>query len=191
MKFANRFEIVEIPVANLVGWAKNPREVIDQDYLVEVLENRGQLVPLLVDGRDMKTVLGGNMRLHAMSSMKWEKAVCVICHPVDDRDAVLLALENNNQFGRYLKEPTIELLQEFDISESKIRVDLYPIPVTDLLPIEPDYPDTGATGESKDKPATITITFPDTATLETFKEKLDTLVTQFEGVDYKINANEF
>lgn len=139
IKLANGFEVVEVPVLELKNWEENPREILDENYLVEVLKNRGQLVPLLIDGRDMKTVLGGNMRLKIMTEvLKWEKAVCSIAYPKDDRDAALLALENNNQFGKYVQEKTLSLLEKYSITEAGLKIDLNPISITSLRPLESD-----------------------------------------------------
>ena len=52
-----------LKVSELKNWDRNPRGEVDLERLKEILMRRGQLMPLLVDGRDMVTVLGGNVNM--------------------------------------------------------------------------------------------------------------------------------
>jgi len=81
---------------------------------------------LILDGRDMQTILGGNMRLLAMKELKWAKVSVSVVFPVDEKDAIEIALEDNDRFGKYVMSQVIELVQEFHIDtrinvESKIQ----------------------------------------------------------------------
>lgn len=53
-------EIKTIPLDQLQGWDKNPREITDDNFrrLKRDLVKYAMLTPLIVDGRDMKTDLG-------------------------------------------------------------------------------------------------------------------------------------
>lgn len=128
-------EIKTVKVAELETWKQNPREQLDPERLQELLTKRGQLMPLLLDGRDMKTVLGGNMRLKAMKELGWTECVVSIVIPRDEKDAVEIALEDNDNFGKYVQTQLIELVKEFDI-DTRINIDLKPVSIGDIMPIE-------------------------------------------------------
>ena len=88
-------------------------------------------MPLLVDSRNM-TVLGGNMRYEAMLAVGWTEAVCSIVNPKNDREAVQMALEDNDQFGQYIIDEVIELAEEFKI-DTDINISMKPFSISELI----------------------------------------------------------
>lgn len=129
--------IKEIPLENLDYWKRNPRDISPDDFerLKRDLVRYTMLHPLTVDGRDNKTVLGGNMRLKAIRELAKEyKIKTVSCNVVevkDDKEAILIALKDNEAFGRYIEEE-LKILT-LDIEEAQeIKVSLHPLEIRDL-----------------------------------------------------------
>lgn len=123
-----------IQVKKLENWGKNPREIDDRMFrhLCDYLQKHGQLSPLLVDSRDRKTVLGGNMRLKAMKKMGWDKAEVKVIEIKSDEEAIEVALLDNAAFGKYLLPKLAELKVNFDFKLSPIQINLAPIQLKDL-----------------------------------------------------------
>lgn len=88
-------EIKNIPLTQLVSWNKNPREINKTNFkrLKRDLVEYSMLTPLIVDGRDMKTVLGGNMRLKALRDLAEElditEVTCRVVHPRTNKKKML------------------------------------------------------------------------------------------------------
>lgn len=139
-------EIKSIPLTQLQGWDKNPREITDENFrrLKRDLVKYAMLTPLIVDGRDMKTVLGGNMRLKALRELADEYKIttvtCNIVHPADDNEAIMMALKDNESFGKYIKVKLAELTS--NIAEAQeIQISIKEIEIERLKPIEPEEDD--------------------------------------------------
>lgn len=127
-------EIKNIPLTQLVSWNKNPREINKNNFkrLKRDLVEYSMLTPLIVDGRDMRTVLGGNMRLRALRDLAEElditEVTCRIVHPRDDNEAIMIALKDNESFGRYIKirlaelTSTIPQAQEIQITVKEMDI---------------------------------------------------------------------
>lgn len=128
-------EIKTVSVDSLANWSRNPREAVDIERLKEILQKRGQLMPLLLDGRDMKTVLGGNMRLRAMKELGWKEVTVSVVTPKDEKDAIEIALEDNDNFGKYVQTQLIELVKEFDV-DRRINIEVKPLRIEDIMPQE-------------------------------------------------------
>ena len=130
--------IKTVKISTLKFWDRNPRESVDEERLQEILKKRGQLMPLLVDGRDNSTVLGGNMRLKAMKSLGWEECAVSIVTPTDDKDAIEIALNDNDHFGKYIEKDLIKLVTEFKI-DTRINISTAPMKINAIMPTETDY----------------------------------------------------
>lgn len=128
-------DIRQVDISTLKNWERNPREAVDIARLKEILQKRGQLMPLLLDGRDMKTVLGGNMRLRAMKELGWKDVTVSVVTPKDEKDAVEIALEDNDNFGKYVQTQLIELVKEFDV-DRRINIEVKPLRIEDIMPQE-------------------------------------------------------
>lgn len=127
-------EIKNIPLAELASWDRNPREINKNNFkrLKRDLVEYSMLTPLIVDGRDMRTVLGGNMRLRALRDLAEElditEVTCRVVHPRDDEEAIMIALKDNESFGRYIKirlaelTSTIPQAQEIQITVKEIDI---------------------------------------------------------------------
>ncbi len=136
-KNITRLNIKEIPFTELQEWDRNPREITPEDFsrLKRDLVRYSMLNPLTVDGRDGKTVLGGNMRLKAIRELAEEYQIelvtCNIVEVKDDKEAILIALKDNEAFGKYIEEE-LKILT-LDIEEAQeIKVSLHPLPISDL-----------------------------------------------------------
>lgn len=129
--------IQKLLVNNLVNWDRNPREISDKDYskLLEFVEKYPDQIVLLVDGRDKKTVLGGNMRLRAIKEKGWEAVDCNIVKVEDDKEAFERAMIDNSQFGKYVMEQVVKLQEEFHIDES-IKIGTATITIKEILPMD-------------------------------------------------------
>ncbi len=132
-----KLNIKEIPLKDLDFWKRNPRDISPDDFerLKRDLVRYTMLNPLTVDGRDGKTVLGGNMRLKALRELakeyKIDTVTCNVVEVKDDKEAILIALKDNEAFGRYIEEE-LKILT-LDIEEAQeIKVSLHPLEIRDL-----------------------------------------------------------
>ena len=108
---------MKVKIKDLKNWEKNPREIDKEKFeaLKKYIKKYGLLSPLIVDGRDKKTVLGGNMRLKALKELGVEEVEIKYITPKDDSEAVEIALLDNAQFGKYIREEIEKLLDNYDI----------------------------------------------------------------------------
>lgn len=115
-------EIKTIPLTQLQGWDKNPREITDDNFrrLKRDLVKYAMLTPLIVDGRDMKTVLGGNMRLKALRELANEYNITTV--------------------GKYIKVKLAELTQRIPEAQ-EVQISIKEIEIERLKPIEPEEDD--------------------------------------------------
>lgn len=132
-----KLNIKEIPLKDLDFWKRNPRDISPDDFerLKRDLVRYTMLHPLTVDSRDGKTVLGGNMRLKAIRELAEEYGIktvtCNVVEVKDDKEAILIALKDNEAFGRYIEEELKVLT--LDIEEAQeIKVSLHPLEIRDL-----------------------------------------------------------
>lgn len=126
-------KIVRLKVSDLKGWDKNPREIEDEDFekLKEYISKYGILQTLTVDGRDGKTVLGGNMRLKALEELGVEEVNCSLPIPKNDDEAVEIAIIDNAKFGKYVTEKLLDLSKEYDI-DLDLKISMGDISLQDL-----------------------------------------------------------
>lgn len=125
-------DVQRVKLSSLENWARNPRESLDLARLKKILTKRGQTHPLIVDARDKKTVLGGNMRLAAMRELKWQEADVVYVTVDNDSEAVQIAFEDNDQFGKYIQDQVIQLATEFSV-DTNVQLTLNPVKLGQLL----------------------------------------------------------
>lgn len=118
-----RAEYKTAKLSTLKNWKENPREIDERDFekLVDLLKRYGLIRPLLVDGRDGTTVLGGNMRLRALRELGVKEVDIAVVKPSSDEEAIEMALIDNAEFGRYLKNRLQDLLETHNIDLS-IRI---------------------------------------------------------------------
>ena len=126
-------KIERLKVEDLQGWDKNPREIEDEDFekLKEYIQKYGILQTLTVDGRDGKTVLGGNMRLKALKELGVEEVNCSLPIPKSDDEAVEIAIIDNAKFGKYVTEKLLDLSKEYEI-DLDLKVSMGDISLQDL-----------------------------------------------------------
>ncbi len=136
-KTINSLPVVEVEVSKLKPWPKNPRDIEPNklEALKRFIKKYGLLTPLLVDGRDKATVLGGNMRLRAVRELGFARVPVRYVDVKSDKEAVEVALIDNAQFGRYVREQLQSLLGEVGGDIADIDVSFEPIDVGELEPI--------------------------------------------------------
>lgn len=123
-----------VQVSSLQEWEKNPREISEEklEALKKYIKKYGLLTPLLVDGRDKKTVLGGNMRLRALKELGIEKVEVKYVYPKNDDEAVEIALLDNAHFGRFIKKKLKKLVDGLEIRLDEVTVSLDEIDIYKL-----------------------------------------------------------
>lgn len=109
---------------DLRGWDKNPRAITKEGYerLKRQIKKKGIFKPLLVDQDG--TVIGGNMRLKALTEMGVEEVWVSQVECKDDDERLEYALSDNDRAGYYLDDELIELLQDSGIDLGDYAVDL-------------------------------------------------------------------
>lgn len=122
------------PISKLKPWDKNPRTIKEHDFkrLQKQIEKLGIYKPLLVteDG----IVLGGNMRLKALTELgKTEVWVSVVEAP-DDATKLEYALSDNDRAGDYLELELAELVETNLVELDLYKVDLKPTTALKDLP---------------------------------------------------------
>lgn len=129
-------EVINKKVSELQNWEQNPRTIDEENFknLKKYIEKHGLLTPLLVDGRDGVTVLGGNMRLRALRELGTDEAPCHVIPIENDKQATEIALLDNNPFGKYDMSQLISLVSQFDLELDDFSIDLKPKKLSDLMP---------------------------------------------------------
>jgi hypothetical protein len=121
---------MEVRIDSLQPWDKNPREIDDKHFelLKQDIIKHPETIRLLIDGRDQKTILGGNMRFKAIKDLGWEDVEVCIVDIKDDQDALEVALRDNMQYGRYIEEKLVELVTTYpDMELSNYEIDIKPV----------------------------------------------------------------
>ena len=108
-------------LTELVPYAKNPRTISEEkaQELKRKISRWGQLGALLIDGRDNKTILGGNHVFEAMKALGLEKATVEYRTPKDDAEALELVILHNEKYAQWVQQDLGKLLKEY-----KDRIDL-------------------------------------------------------------------
>lgn len=123
---------IHAPVDQLSPWEENPREVSETDLerLRTQLTDLGQYKPLIVAVDtpvvDDGTVVGGNMRIEALTQLEWDTAWVSLVSPATHDELVELALSDNDRAGKYDEDQMTNVLDRTeDIDVSKFKVDFY------------------------------------------------------------------
>lgn len=113
-------------IEKLKGWDRNPRTIEKKDLerLKRQIQKHGVYKPLIVtpDGE----VIGGNMRLKALTELGAKEAWVSVVEPKTEAEKVEIALSDNDRVGRYDKGLLEDLVIEFkdEISLDDFSVDL-------------------------------------------------------------------
>lgn len=109
------------PIDRLKNWDRNPRSIKGERFteLKERLKRQGQIKPLLVTKNG--TVIGGNMRLRAMTELGWDKVWVSVTEAETDKDIFDLALTDNEEFGYYEEEQLAELALSIGLSPLELK----------------------------------------------------------------------
>lgn len=117
---------MKIELNTLKVWDKNERlhpcTPERMRELKDSLEKHGQILSLLIDGRDNQTILGGNHQFVAMVELGWKEAEAIIKIPEDDKDAMILGMKHNSHYAEY---DIPELLGEIEKLELKDLNDIH------------------------------------------------------------------
>lgn len=102
-------------LTDLVPYPRNPRSITKEAYadLRGKVKRWGQLGTLLIDGRDNKTILGGNHVFEAMKDLGMTEANTELRTPKDDAEALELVILHNEKFARWVSQDLAELLNEY------------------------------------------------------------------------------
>lgn len=110
--------------SKLKAWEKNPRTINNDDFerLKAQIKKLGAYKPLVIteDG----TVIGGNMRLKALTSLGAKKIWCSVVEAKDEAAMLEYALSDNDQAGRYDDVQLAELVTINPIESELFKVDL-------------------------------------------------------------------
>ena len=127
-------------VSSLREWDKNPRDISEEKFkaLKKFIKKYGLITPLVVDGRDGRTVLGGNMRLRALKELGVREVEVEVVNPKNDAEALEIALLDNATFGKYSRGKLAKLLEKYanDIDVVGIDIPEITVEVDDLVPVE-------------------------------------------------------
>lgn len=108
-------------IEKLQLWDKNPRSIKDDRFteLKTRLKRQGQIKPLLITKQGI--VIGGNMRLRAMTELGWDKVWVSVTEAVTDKEIFDLALTDNEEFGYYEKEQLAELAMALHLTPLELQ----------------------------------------------------------------------
>jgi len=118
---------MQVKLVTLQLWDKNPKDIDEQHFelLKKHIQKHPETVRLLIDGRDKKTILGGNQSMKVITKLGWKEVEVVYADIKSDQDAVEVALRDNMQYGSYIDNNLENLIAEFpelDLAEFEIEV---------------------------------------------------------------------
>lgn len=118
-------------VADLRNWDDNPRTITDKDFerLQEHIRRLGFYKPLLINQQNI--VLGGNMRLRALTDLGIEEVMCAIVLTDNTAQMLEYALSDNDQMGTTNTEKVAELA-----TLNPIKTELYAVQTEKIKPLE-------------------------------------------------------
>lgn len=112
----------------LVPYPRNPRQITKDAFedLKKKIKRWGQLGLLLIDGRDKRTILGGNHAYQAMIDLGMTEAKVEYRTPKDDAEALELVIVHNERFATWVSQDLAELVNEYrnQIDLSAYTIDL-------------------------------------------------------------------
>lgn len=114
-------------LTELRNWDKNPRGIKKEkfDELKKRITRHGQIKPLIItpDGE----VLGGNMRLRAMTELGVEDVWVSVVEPKTEAEKIEIALTDNEEMGYYEDQALAELIEQYkneiDLTAYSIHLD--------------------------------------------------------------------
>jgi len=124
-------------IKKLKPWSRNKAfrkiSLSREKELYDSLKKHGQIMTLLVDGRDGETVLGGNHQLKAMKQLGFKEAEVIVKTPKNDKEALELALKHNSHYATYEVENLIDLVADIDLDVSDIHISTEELNLDKLL----------------------------------------------------------
>lgn len=121
-------EITERQLLELTPYPFNPRSITKDKFedLKGKIRRWGQLGALLIDGRDNRTILGGNHAFEAMKELGMTTAKVEYRTPKDDAEALELVIVHNERYASWVEQDLAELLHQYkdNIDLSKYSIDL-------------------------------------------------------------------
>lgn len=129
MKSPAKFEIRKI--SELSNWENNPRSISKDDFnrLKEQIKKLGVYKTLLVNQDNI--VLGGNMRLQALTDLGIDEVMCGIVETANDGEMLEYALSDNDQAGQ---TDDLKLAEVFHLHP--IDTKLFKVQSNTLRPLE-------------------------------------------------------
>jgi len=121
-------EIIKVPISKVFAWEKNPRGIDTQSFgrLKKQIEKLGFYKPLVCYEEDGKyIVLGGNMRLRALTELGYEEVEVSVIHPKSNAEKIEFSLSDNDTVGYYEGDKLLRLVEEAgeDVDFSDYNVD--------------------------------------------------------------------
>lgn len=109
-------------VADLTNWDNNPRSINKEDFerLKEQIKTLGVYKTLLVNQDNI--VLGGNMRLQALTDLGIDEVMCGIVETKDDGEMLQYALSDNDQAGQTDDQKLAEVFHLHPIDTKLFKV---------------------------------------------------------------------
>jgi len=114
---SGKMRVTMLPLRDLQPAKYNPREISEEslDRLVELLRLHGCVEPVVVNGANGNTIVGGHQRFKAAKRLKWKEMPCVILDLTDEQEKKLnIALNNPAAQGRYDPEKLSALLASLE-----------------------------------------------------------------------------
>jgi len=138
--------IIKVPISKVKPWEDNPRNIKRQDFdrLKRQIKDLGVYKPLIAFPENGQyIVLGGNMRLEALKSMKVKQVELSIIHPKTQADKIKYALSDNDNVGIYQDDKLAELIypeiEDINLSDYKADIDFPDDLQTILSNFIPDF----------------------------------------------------
>ena len=138
--------VVKVKLTDLQPYPVNGaiRQITKEKYqdLKVKIKKYGQLGTLLIDGRDKKTILGGNHAYEAMKELGFDMAKVEYRSPRDDAEALELVILHNERYAGWIEQGLAELLYHY---KEKIDLSQYTIDLgrtTDLKAVLARYGNT-------------------------------------------------
>ena len=137
-------------ISELTNWEDNPRSIVKEDFerLKKQIIKLGMYKPLLVNADNI--VLGGNMRLRALSELGAKEVAVTVVDATDTATMLEYALSDNDQVG-----VTDDLKLAELVHLNPIDTALYKVQSNVLRPLEsivnPPAPDVEGGGDDVDK----------------------------------------
>lgn len=163
-------------ITELKNWEDNPRTITEEEYkkLEESVKKLGNFQPLVanIDG----TVLSGNQRLRlAVANGEIEIEVSIPSRKLNAKEASEVGIVANTHSGQW---DTDKLANNFEDILNELGLENLAGKLVDSV-LEKNEPT---------QHPQILVTLPDVETLQSFTERLDSLLVDFIDVKYKLKG---